>query len=76
MLSPWILISLFIVEDHILSIFAEIQILSTKRNELSFSTAVNNGEGGYIRGAELAFTKVFDFLPEIWSGLGVQGSYS
>jgi iron complex outermembrane recepter protein len=42
----------------------------------AFSTAVNNGEGGYIRGAELAFTKVFDFLPELWSGLGVQGSYS
>ncbi|NRQ41722.1 TonB-dependent receptor [Rheinheimera sp. YQF-2] len=42
----------------------------------AFSTAVNNGEGGYIRGAELAFTKVFDTLPEIWSGLGVQGSYS
>ncbi|MDP2714861.1 TonB-dependent receptor [Rheinheimera sp.] len=42
----------------------------------AFSTAVNNGEGGYIRGAELAFTKVFDTLPEMWSGLGVQGSYS
>lgn len=42
----------------------------------SLSTVVNNGEGGYIRGAELAFTKVFDFLPEFWSGLGVQGSYS
>ncbi|MGP9800090.1 TonB-dependent receptor [Rheinheimera sp. NSM] len=42
----------------------------------AFSTAVNNGEGGYIRGAELAFTKVFDSLPEMWSGLGVQGSYS
>ena len=42
----------------------------------AFSTAVNNAEGGYIRGAELAFTKVFDFLPPLWSGLGVQGSYS
>lgn len=42
----------------------------------SLSTVVNNGEGGYIRGAELAFTRVFDFLPEFWSGLGVQGSYS
>lgn len=42
----------------------------------AFSTAVNNAEGGYIRGAEIAFTKVFDFLPPLWSGLGVQGSYS
>ncbi len=42
----------------------------------SLNTVVNNGEGGYIRGAELAFTRVFDFLPEIWSGLGVSGSYS
>lgn len=42
----------------------------------AFSTAVNNSEGGYIRGAELAFTKVFDTLPEVFSGLGVQGSYS
>lgn len=39
-------------------------------------TAVNNDNGGYIRGAELAYTQVFDFLPELWSGLGVQGSYS
>ena len=42
----------------------------------AFSTAVNNGEGGYIRGAELAFTQVFKFLPSYWSGLGVSASYS
>ncbi len=42
----------------------------------SFSTAFNNSEGGYIRGVELAFTRTFDELPEIWAGLGISGSYS
>ncbi|MCC5853177.1 MAG: TonB-dependent receptor, partial [Alkalimonas sp.] len=42
----------------------------------AFSTAVNNDDGGYIRGLELAYTQVFNFLPEFWSGLGVSGSYS
>lgn len=42
----------------------------------AFSTAVNNDRGGYIRGLELAYTHVFDFLPDFWSGLGVSGSYS
>ncbi|MCH8536414.1 MAG: TonB-dependent receptor [Alkalimonas sp.] len=42
----------------------------------AFSTAVNNDDGGYIRGVELAYTQVFDFLPSVWSGLGVSGSYS
>lgn len=42
----------------------------------AFSTAVNNDDGGYIRGLELAYTQVFNFLPDFWSGLGVSGSYS
>ncbi len=42
----------------------------------TYNTAVNNDEGGYIRGAELAFTQVFKFLPSYWSGLGVSASYS
>lgn len=41
-----------------------------------YTTAVNNAEGGYIRGIELAYTQVFSFLPELWSGLGVSVSYS
>lgn len=41
-----------------------------------FTTAVNNQEGGYIRGIELAYTQVFSFLPDLWSGLGVSMSYS
>ncbi|KKO45084.1 TonB-dependent receptor [Arsukibacterium ikkense] len=42
----------------------------------AFSTAVNNDQGGYIRGIELAYTQVFNFLPDLWSGLGMQLSYS
>lgn len=42
----------------------------------SLFTAVNNSNGGYIRGAEIAWTQVFKELPGIWSGLGAQLSYS
>lgn len=42
----------------------------------SYTTAVNNSRGGYIRGAELAYTQVFKFLPGVWQGLGVSTSYS
>lgn len=42
----------------------------------SLFTAVNNSNGGYIRGAELAWTQVFKDLPGVWSGLGAQLSYS
>ena len=42
----------------------------------NYTTAVNNAEGGYIRGAEVAFTQIFKFLPGMWQGLGVSGSYS
>ncbi len=41
-----------------------------------FTTAVNNKEGGYIRGLELAYTQIFSDLPDLWSGLGVNASYS
>jgi iron complex outermembrane recepter protein len=42
----------------------------------SFTTSVNNANGGYFRGIELAYTQVFTNLPEIWSGLGVSASYA
>lgn len=42
----------------------------------SYTTAVNNDKGGYIRGAELAYTQIFKFLPGLWQGLGVSASYS
>lgn len=41
-----------------------------------YSTAINNLEGGYIRGLEVSYTQTFNFLPELWSGLGVSASYS
>ena len=33
-----------------------------------------NGKGGTVQGIEVAFQRVFDFLPGIWSGFGAQGS--
>lgn len=41
-----------------------------------YTTAVNNAEGGYIRGLELAYTQVFSFLPSPFNGLGANASYS
>jgi phosphoribosylformimino-5-aminoimidazole carboxamide ribotide isomerase len=41
-----------------------------------YQTYLNNDNGGYIRGIELAGTKTFDTLPGIWSGLGATASYS
>ncbi len=42
----------------------------------NYETAFNDEKGGYIRGAELTYTQIFSFLPEFWSGLGLQASYS
>ena len=42
----------------------------------SYSTAVNNAEGGYIRGLEVAYTQIYSMLPGMLSGLGVSASYS
>jgi len=41
-----------------------------------FQTFLNNDNGGYIRGLELAGTKTFDSLPGVWGGLGATASYS
>ncbi|MBN25195.1 MAG: TonB-dependent receptor [Alteromonadaceae bacterium] len=41
-----------------------------------YETAVNNDKGGYIRGAELSYTQIYSFLPDLWSGLGMSASYS
>ena len=41
-----------------------------------YETFQNNDKGGYIRGIELAATKIFDALPGVWSGLGATASYS
>ena len=42
----------------------------------AFETYVNNENGGYIRGVEVAGTKTFDTLPGAFSGLGMTASYS
>lgn len=42
----------------------------------NYSTAVNNLDGGYIRGIEVSYTQTFNFLPELWSGLGISANYS
>lgn len=41
-----------------------------------YETAYNNTKGGYIQGIELGYTQTFNFLPGLWSGLGVSSSYS
>ncbi|MGB0215547.1 MAG: TonB-dependent receptor [Alteromonas oceani] len=41
-----------------------------------YETAINNARGGYIRGIELAYTQIYSDLPGMWSGLGVNASYS
>jgi len=41
-----------------------------------YQTAVNNDKGGYVRGIELDYSKVFKSLPGAWSGLGFTGSFS
>ena len=42
----------------------------------NFETAFNDEKGGYIRGLEFTYTQIFSFLPDMWSGLGLQASYS
>jgi len=44
--------------------------------EGQYQTVRNNDKGGYIRGAELAYTTVFSELPGILSTLGLNASYS
>ena len=46
-------------------------------NPVGDFTAPANGDGGYVRGLEMAFTQSFnDILPEPFSGLGVTANYS
>lgn len=42
----------------------------------NYTHAENNGEGGYMRGIEIAYTQTFNFLPDLWSGLGVNINWS
>ncbi len=40
------------------------------------TTPVNSSQSGKIKGFELAYQQVFDFLPSFLSGLGVQANYT
>lgn len=42
----------------------------------NYTHAENNGEGGYMRGIEVAYTQTFTFLPGAWSGLGANVNWS
>ncbi len=42
----------------------------------TYSYAINNDQGGFIKGLEIAYTQTFNFLPGYWSGLGFSGSAS
>ncbi|WP_339724253.1 TonB-dependent receptor [uncultured Paraglaciecola sp.] len=42
----------------------------------NYTHAENNGEGGYMRGIEVAYTQTFSFLPDLWSGLGININWS
>ncbi len=42
----------------------------------NFDLAFNDENGGYLRGLELSYTKIFVELPELFSGLGVNLNYS
>lgn len=63
----------FIVPDTIVDNGVEFPVV---KDEGQYQTAINNDNGGYIRGIELGYTQVFDFLPSPLSGLGFTGSYS
>lgn len=63
----------FIVPDTIIDNGVEFPVV---KDEGQYQTAINNDKGGYIRGIELGYTQVFDFLPSPLDGLGFTGSYS
>lgn len=42
----------------------------------TYTHADNVADAGYIRGIEMAYTQTFDFLPDLWKGLGVNLNFS
>ncbi|AUD61229.1 TonB-dependent receptor [Shewanella sp. Pdp11] len=63
----------FNVPDYIVDPVTGVQ---TSTSNGTYTTAMNNAQGGYIRGLELAYTQVFASLPDLFSGLGFNASYS
>jgi iron complex outermembrane receptor protein len=52
-------------------------IVTAEHNGVTYdvSTNINSGEGT-VKGAELGYQQFFDFLPGLFSGLGVQANYT
>ncbi|MDG2529118.1 TonB-dependent receptor [Caulobacter endophyticus] len=46
------------------------------RTALFDITRPENGDDGKIKGFEVGYNQFFDFLPGLWSGLGVQANYT
>lgn len=42
----------------------------------TYRHADNIADAGYLRGVEIAYTQTFDFLPDLWKGLGVNLNFS
>lgn len=42
----------------------------------TYSRAANNADAGYIRGIEIGYTQTFNFLPDLWKGLGANVNFS
>ncbi len=54
-------------------------ILSITNNGVTEPVVVTgpiNGDGASVKGFEVAYQRFFDFLPGLWSGLGVQANYT
>ena len=47
------------------------QVIGTNTYQI---TSYTNGAAGHIDGAEIGYTQFFDFLPGLWSGLGLQAN--
>jgi iron complex outermembrane recepter protein len=52
-----------------------IEVMNFGGVDYSISTSINLGKGT-IKGFEIGYTQFFDFLPGLWSGLGVQANYT
>lgn len=51
--------------------------LATPDSEIGIPTATQvNGDSGSVSGFELGYQQAFDFLPGIWSGLGINANYT
>lgn len=52
-----------------------VEVMNFGGVDYDISTSINLGEGT-IKGFEAGYTQFFDFLPGLWSGLGLQANYT